>query len=129
MNEHEAVAGLMQLRALTGMTGQIYSAQVKQLEYWPLLAVPHAKRSEVTFETNEEGGDRRVYVAFTVDSRKKAPKNVQRRLKILEKNIQWLLGNSWKVIVSFGGKIVYRGTRKVEPRPQPKPEPRRGRRK
>lgn len=123
MSSEDTVAQLMELRALTGLTGVIHEAQVQQLRYWPLIAVSHAEKSEVTFETDDKGGNRTVFIAFKLDPKKKAPPNLQRRLHALDKNVQWLLGNDWKVVMIAAGKAIYTGRRRSEPKPKAKPEP------
>jgi hypothetical protein len=120
LSQEEVVAAMMTLRSQTRLTGIIYESQKIQLQYWPCIAVPQAKSSEVSFETDENGGDRKVFVEFKLDAKVKARKAIRRsQFQILEKNIQWLLGNDWKVIISVDGKTVYTGRRRVEPKPQP----------
>jgi hypothetical protein len=115
----ELTAQLMQLRALTRMTGAIHEAQALQLKYWPLIALPHATRSEVSFEVTEKN-TRTVFIDVVTDPKVKPPKNLSRRLALLETNVKWLLGNDWRVLVNADGKRLFSGKRTAEPRPRPK---------
>jgi hypothetical protein len=110
MPDSNSVEQLMLLKDLTRRTGLIYEAQVLQLKYWPMLALTHAKSSEVRLNV-----EKRVCEFFArIDSKGKAPDDLADRLARLDEAVKWLLGDEWLVKVKLGKKIIYRSTAKAK---------------
>lgn len=92
---------LMKLKALTKETGMLHDAQVFQLKMYPLV-LTHAVKSEITFKYQDEE------VIFNITETKgKKPKDIDKRLKLLEQYTQTLLGDNYKVKVKIKRKVIF----------------------
>ncbi len=109
---------LLGLRALTETTGVIHDAQKVQLQFWGPMLLPHAKDIEVGIRlpwVENEGTpemvahNERVVEFRVVQTTKKAPKNLQKRLKTLNEWVKRLLGSAFTVRVLVRGKLIYEG--------------------
>jgi hypothetical protein len=98
MTEYEQ---LMALKALTKETGVLHDAQVFQLKLWPLV-MTHATKSEFTVDF-----DFKDIIFNITETKGKVPTQFTKRLKLLCKYTQNLLGEDWTVTVKLKNKPRY----------------------
>lgn len=109
---------VLALKQITETTGVLHEAQLTQLKIWGPVLIAHAKDMEIGVAlpwTENEGTDKEVYhddrvVEFRVKSiRGKPPKNLKKRLKILDGSIKDLLGDRFVTRVTLKGKVIFEG--------------------
>jgi hypothetical protein len=85
---------LMKLKLVTQVTGALHEAQKLQLQYWPLIVLPHVKKTTFKFSF-----DNKELIFLIEDTHGRKPKDLRKRLKILVKMTKDLLGEEYTVKV------------------------------
>lgn len=103
---------MLRLRNFTERTGVLTEAQVHQLRLWLL-----ASSGKDFFKDYEIGWDfeNKVveYKLLDADLRK-APKNCEKRFKVLDESVKWLLGPEYIVRIKSGRKVLFKGQPRKE---------------
>lgn len=103
MDSKDGYTQLALLRKLTEWTGVLSEAQVVNLKMWPLLAAPHAKTSEFTWNPPERS------IIFNLKlTRRKPPKDLEDRWKGLYRSVVSILGQV-TMTVKAGQEVLYVG--------------------
>jgi hypothetical protein len=102
----DAERQLMDLRALTAVTGVLHDAQLLQLRMWAGLAFSWTKW-EIRIDVESK-------TAIFVVEKKAHPKNMAQLIGGLDRSVQWLLGPDWGVRVTEGNKALYEGLRDLK---------------
>ena len=95
---------LMDLRALTAVTGVIHEAQVQQIQLWGKLAFDYT--------TWEAAIDVESKTVIFVLGKGKHPKHLANLVAGIDRSVHWLLGPDWALHVREGKKALYEGMRK-----------------
>lgn len=99
---------LYKLREFTRTTGGLHELQVMQLKCWPLVI------TNATDSTCEFGYDTKTVIFKLSKLKGKKPKDFKKRLKMLAKATQELLGGEYEVLIlSDKGKELYRGAQNI----------------
>jgi hypothetical protein len=92
---------LQLLKEWTKLYGALHDSQVEQLKYWP-LTLTHAVKAEILFNFEART------VIYNIEKTKgKKPKDLPKRLKILEFYTRWLLGEDYNIIVQKGETVWF----------------------
>jgi hypothetical protein len=94
---------LMDLRALTAVTGVIHEAQKQQIALWGKLSFDYTTwQAAIDVESKT--------VIFTL-AKGKRPKHLANLVAGLDRSVHWLLGPDWALWVMEGQKALYQGAR------------------
>lgn len=104
-----------QLRSLRGMaeeTGAIHDAQALQLKAWGWSVFQHVDYKAVKVLVDVEKRD----VVYEVPASKKRPpiKRYAKLVAFLDASAREMMGDTWRLRVREGGKLVYSGRRAKE---------------
>ena len=101
---------LLVLKQMTQTTGMLHEAQILQLKLWPYVLFPKTK---VKYTLKIDPTKKQIEYEFIG----KYPKG---KWEVLERDIQWLLGDEWYLLVRVGPKaplglkaVVFKGSRKI----------------
>lgn len=103
---------IMLLRDLLARTGGLHQIQVNQLQYYPLIVLPHATKASFGFDF-----EKKEIIFFIKETKGPAPKDLDKRLDLLVKFTKTLLGEEYRVRVLIKGKDQTSG-KKNEKRPK-----------
>lgn len=91
------------LRDMTARLGVLHEAQVLQLKLWPHTLIPNLNRFEILVDV--QGRALEYHVQF--QGRAPAKTKLKAPLAKLEECVRWLLGETWKVRVHHGQKLLW----------------------
>jgi hypothetical protein len=95
-------AQLVLLRGLTQRFGSLHSAQVLQLRLWPFVVDSSLDKTEAHVDIEGK------FVNFIwIGSKKKIDAKYQYRLKTLDSNVKFLLGEDWSMSVVCDGVTIF----------------------
>lgn len=106
MKNQQSLSGwdqLILLRDIANSAGALHDAQVRQLRIWPLALFSHVLKHEFQWDFEE----RRLFFRFKVHAKKKPPRNLEKRYKILDHNVKLMLGPEWSIEIKVGTKQVF----------------------
>ena len=103
-NKLDWTAQLVMLRSMTERFGSIHEAQALQLKLWPFTVDPSLINSKAEVDVEGKGVDfywERLGTDFVIN------RGYQKRLKELENNVKFLLGDNWLMTVRLNQTLIF----------------------